>query len=302
MTRVVAHLIVGAKPEPFLPAMLASIEPVVERIFVNENSGLLSDAPNLAALESSKLAREGRMSVSRTVFTTFSAARNHCFELDSDADADTWINFIDADEVHGEGFKEIARKLERLPSSVGFVDGFSYHFFKSFDWYASIERRMLFHRWTPQAHWEGAVHERLAGVPGKRVALPQVHAHYGWAGNSFYADALKCAQYAQLGARSDSLTFAEAHAADHLRDYRGVERFFANCLRRCIRFAGEHPVAAFPTILEEKARNAEFFADMEGIILRHQTPLQRVKNAMMSFNYEQRWRARVFQAALYGML
>jgi len=292
---------VGAKPEPFLPAMLASIEPVVERIFVNENSGMASDAPNLAALESSKLAREGRMTLGRTVFTTFSAARNHCFELDRDANAETWINFIDADEVHGEGFKQIARKLARVPPSVGFIDGFTYHFFKSFDWYASIERRMVFHRWTPQAHWEGEVHERLAGVPVKRIALPYVYAHYGWLA-TFADDARKGAHYSSLGADGIPLPLEQAHAADFRGDYGAVDRFFADWWRKLIPFTGEHPAAAQPIIASERARRHKHFQQIHRIIRKHQPPVQRIQNKIMKLNYEQRWRLRALGAAYRGLL
>ena len=300
MSRVVAHLIVGAKPEPFLPAMLASIEPAVERIFVNENSGLGTDAPNLPALESSRLAQDGRMTIGRTAFTTFSDARNHCFQLDRAASLDTWIVFIDADEVHYDRFKDIAAKLERVPRSVGFIDDFTPHFFKSFDWYASIERRMILHRWTPQARWEGGVHERLAGIDGKRVALPYLHAHYGWVA-TFLDDARKGAHYSSLGGEGTPLSVTDAEAADFHGDYRAVERFFAEWWRKLMRFTGEHPASAQPIIADQRARKSKHFAQIDRIVRAHQPPMQRVANAIMKLNYEQRWRLRVLESALLGL-
>lgn len=301
MTRIVAHLIAGAKAEPFLPAMLASIAGPVERLFVNENSGMGDDAPNLAALASSLFAQSGRMSMTRTVFNGFAQARNHCFALDTEADENTWIAFIDADEVHGAKFAQIAAKLGRLPSNVAFVDGYTWHFFKSFDWYSSIERRMMFHRWSPRAHWEGGVHEQLAGIPGKRIALPYVYAHYGHV-TPFAEDARKGAQYSSLGAEGTPLTAEEAHAADFHGDYRAVDRYFAYLWRVLMPFRAEHPPAARPFVESEKLHRQKHFAQIDAIVRRNQPPLQRVRNALMKANYEQRWRGRVFEAARYGML
>ncbi len=38
---------------------------------------------------------------------------------------------------------------------------------------------MMFFRFHPGLRWEGAVHERLTGLDGKRIALPYIYAHYG---------------------------------------------------------------------------------------------------------------------------
>ena len=300
MARVVAHLIVGTKHEIFLPAMLAGLEPAVEHVFVNENSGLGADAPNLPALESSVFARTGRMTVARTTFETFAAARNVCFDLDTGAGADTWIVFIDADEVHAPRFSKIATQLDSLPAGIGFVDAYTWHFFMSFDWYTSIERRMMFHRWTPQARWEGEVHEQLTGVPGKRIALPYVYAHYGHVA-PFAEYARKGAQYSGLGAEGTPLTAQDAHAADFHGDYRAVDAYFAPMWPALLRFTGSHPPAARPIIAQERARRASAFTAIDMMIRRSQTPLRRARNALMKLNYEQRWRARTFEALRYGI-
>ncbi len=301
MARVIAHLIVGSKPEPFLPAMLESLAGAVEHLYVNENSGLAEQAPNLGALRSCALAADGRMTLDRTVFSTFAAARNRCFELDRDANDETWVVFVDADEVHAPDFARIARRLDRLPASIGFVDGYTWHFFKSFDWYASIERRMMLHRWTPRAHWQRDVHEQLAGIPGARLALPYVYAHYGHV-SPFAEDARKGAQYKGLGATGTPLTMEEALAADLHGDYRAVDAYFAPLWRRLMRFRGAHPSAARTAVRQMHAANAQRFREIDGLVRKHQPPIQRAANAAMKLNYAFRWRARTVDAARYGML
>ncbi|MBV8726676.1 MAG: glycosyltransferase [Candidatus Eremiobacteraeota bacterium] len=301
MTRIVAHLIVGAKQEPFLPALLASIEPATEHIFVNENSGFRERAPALRALQASALFRSGRMTLKHTTFEGFAAARNICLQLDRGACDDTWIAFIDADEVHGERFATIARNLARLPKRLSFVDGFTWHFFKSFDWYLAIDRRMMFYRWTPSVRWDGDVHERLIGVGGARIALPYVYAHYGHV-SPFSEDTRQGTQYASLGQHGNALPADIALDADERGDFSRLNPHFADRWRRLIRFTGEHPPAARPIIVYEKLRLSEQFRRIEAAIEEHQPRAERFKNFFRRINYAQRWRLRWLQAARYGML
>jgi len=292
---------VGAKPEPFLRAMLGSIANVADALFVNENSALGSAASNLPALESSRFAKEERMYLDRSPFRDFASARNACIALDSAADDNTWIMFIDGDEVHWPRLGRIAAQLEGLPRTIQFVDGFTWHFFRSFDWYGSIERRMMFFRWSPQLRWEGVVHERLRGPHGRRVALPYVYAHYGYV-MPFAEDARKGAQYAAFGAHGTPLTSEQARAADEHRDYKAVDAFYADRWANLLRFHGSHPPAAAPYIEQQKAAQEEHFAAIDALVRRHQRPAQRLKNALRAVNYEQRWRLRILDAARYGML
>jgi len=301
MPRVVAHLIVGAKREPFLPATLASIEPAIEHALVNENSGLAEHAPNLPALEASALFRSGRMSIARTRFSSFATARNECLKLDPAANDQTWVLFIDGDEVHAPRLEALATSLSRLPRSISFVDGFTWHFFKSFDWYLSIERRMMFFRWSPEAHWKGDVHEGLRGVRGNRLALPYVYAHYGHV-SSFAEDTRRGSQYASLGQRGNALPADIAREADVQGDFRRLNPHFADRWRRLIRFTGEHPPCARPIVVYEMLRLASHFRRVEAAIEEHQPLRQRAKNVFRKINYAQRWRARWFDAARYGML
>ncbi|MDP9017558.1 MAG: hypothetical protein M3N19_04495 [Candidatus Eremiobacteraeota bacterium] len=300
MPRIVAHLIVGAKPEPFLPAMLSSIAGCAQHLFVNENSGLGDDAPNLNALRASIFAQENRLTIARTTFTTFADARNVCFDLDARADERTWIIFIDADEVHGKPFAQIGSKLDRLAPSIGFVDAYTWHFFGTYDWYTSIERRLMFHRWTPRARWHGEVHERLTGVPEGRIALPYVYAHYGNV-MPFSEYARKGAQYSSLGAAGTPLSPQDAHAADFHGDMKAVEEFFTDKWPSLLHFSGLHPQAARSSIAFEIEHKGAHFKRVDAIIRKHQPAIQRFKNTIMKLNYEQRWRARAIAALRYSI-
>ena len=89
-----------------------------------------------------------------------------------------WVAFVDAEEVDAPGINRIAARLGRVPAEYDFVEGYTWHFFGSFEHYTSIERRMMFFRYRRGLRWEGAVHERLIGLHGKRLALPYIYAHY----------------------------------------------------------------------------------------------------------------------------
>ncbi|TAM75857.1 hypothetical protein EPN44_07210 [bacterium] len=301
MARIVGHLIVGARPEPFLGALLESLAPAVERLFVNDNSGLGERSPHAPTLAGSPFAREGRLRIAHTVFDDFSSARNVCFALDTEADEHTWIAFVDADEVHAEQFARIVARLNRLPREIAYVDGYTWHFFQTFDWYASIERRMSLFRWTPQARWEGKVHEKLLGVPGRRLALPYVYGHYGHV-VPFQWAARKEQLYASLGRPGRQVDEDTALRADLAHEYEGAERTFSDMWPRLMRFRGRHPAAVHDTIARIRRERAEHFATVEEIIARHQTPLVRLRNLVRRTNYAQRWRLRVFEGLRYGML
>jgi len=113
--------------------------------------------------------------------------------------------------------------------------------------------------------------------------------------------ARKGAQYSALGAQGTPLSPDDAHAADFHGDFRGIEPFFADKWSQLLPFTGKHPPAARSTIAFEQEHKAAHFARIDAMIRRHQPPLQRVKNAMMKLNYEQRWRSRAIAALRYGI-
>jgi hypothetical protein len=283
---VAAHLILGAREEPFLPALLDSIADAASLLIVNDNGP--HPSPHAAVLARSPFGRRSQLIVDRTPFTGFAAARNVCLRLHERHSDAEWVAFVDADEVHGERVAAIAANLAAVPAGVGFVDGYTWHFFQSFDFYTSIERRMAFFRFAARAKWDGDVHERLSGVPGARIALPYVYGHYGHTLEP-RRHAEKGRQYSSLGAPGAVLEEAQLDDFD-------VERYFAPEYPRLLPFRGAHPRAARPTLerlrplLEEAhARTRRAYAA--------QSALVRVRNALRALNYGIRWRGR----ALDGM-
>ncbi|HEY9180426.1 MAG TPA: hypothetical protein VIO32_06880, partial [Candidatus Baltobacteraceae bacterium] len=277
-----AHLILGPREEPFLGAMLESIRGAADVMLVNDNSP--EPSPHTRTLQESAFARDGTLVVDRTPFTDFAAARNVCVRLHEQHGACEWMLFVDADEVHGPQLNVVATNLDGVSPKVDFVDGYTWHFFQSFDWYRSIERAKMFIRATPGFHWEGAVHEKLHGPSGKRIALPYVFAHYGWV-LPIERQAQKERQYAELGRPGDMLP-------QHELDMPQLERSFAHEWRTVMRFHGQHPPAAENLIGHLRGTLHAQFDAVEAIVPRYQPARQRIANALMRANYEQRWRLR----------
>jgi Glycosyl transferase family 2 len=292
LSRVAAHLILGPREEPFLAALLASLEGACGSVLVNDNSP--DPSPHAPTLAGSSFAREGKLVVDRTPFTDFAAARNVCIRMHHERDAGEWMLFVDADEVHGPQLARIAKNLARLPREYDFVDGYTWHFFQSFDWYRSIERAKTFIRMTPDALWEGAVHEKLYGPSGKRLALPYVFAHYGWV-LPIDRQAQKERLYAALGRPGAMLPQSELNSPQ-------LERSFAHEWQAVLRFRGVHPPAASEIIAALRRQLAAQFAAVDEIVPRHQDVRRRLSNALMRLNYEQRWRSRVFSPLALRLL
>jgi hypothetical protein len=235
-------------------------------------------------LAASPFGQEGRLVVDRTPFGGFAAARNICLRLHEELAAGNWVTFIDADEVHGAGVRRIAERLTGVPAAYDFVDGYTWHFFGSFKYYTSIERRMMFFRYRPGLRWEGAVHERLMGLSGKRIALPYVYAHYGHTLEP-RRHAEKGRHYSSLGAPGDVLP------QDQLADF-DVVRYFKPVYPRLLHFGGAHPPAALATLdlLKPRLRGDHELTER---IVRSQTTAIKARNVLRRLNYEVRWRARV---------
>jgi len=278
---VAAHLILGARDEPFLSAMLASIADASALLIVNDNSP--DPSPHAQTLAASRFGEEGRLIVDRTPFAGFDAARNICLEIHERHNAGNWVAFVDADEVHGAPVSGIAKRLGELPASYDFVDGYTWHFFASFEYYTSIERRMMFFRYKPGLRWEGAVHERLVGLSGRRVALPYVYAHYGHTLEP-RRHAEKGRHYSSLGAPGNILSEEQLEGFDVVEYYKPV-------YPRLIRFRGRHPAAASAVlgVLRPKlSQNHEITA----IIAREQPLTVKAVNVLRRYNYQVRWRSR----------
>lgn len=285
-TRVAAHLILGPRPEPFLEALCASIADACDALIVNDNAP--DPSVHGPILEQTAFAHRGTLVRDRTPFTDFSSARNICMRLHAVHDGGEWVAFVDADEVHDAGVLRIARNLHRVPQGIDFIDGYTWHFFQSFRWYMSVERRMAFFRFTPDLRWERPVHEKLVGAGGARLALPYVYAHYGWVIPA-RAHAEKGRQYLQLGAPGRVV------AEEALPEVAPENYFeFQGRWPRALRFTGEHPLAARAIIERLEHERAPEFAAIDRLIRSRQPAAQRLKNAFAKLNYELRWRGRGF--------
>ncbi|HTA40003.1 MAG TPA: glycosyltransferase [Candidatus Acidoferrales bacterium] len=281
--KIAAHLILGPREEPFLGALLASIADAVRTLIVNDNGP--GESPHQAVLENSAFGSGGRLIVDRTPFDGFAAARNVCMRIHEARNAGDWIAFVDADEVHAPAVTTIANNLERLPNEYDFVDGYTWHFFQSFDYYTSIERRMMFFRHKPGIHWEGSVHERLTGLDGKRIALPYVYAHYG--------HTLAPRRHAEKGRHYSSLGAPGGVLREDQLEHFDVAEYFAPEYPRLLRFGAAHPPSAITTIEALKPQLREYHALTDRIV-RAQPPATAAKNAIRRANYELRWRGRRF--------
>jgi hypothetical protein len=250
-------------------------------LIVNDNGP--GPSPHAAILDESAFGRERRIAVDRTPFDGFANARNVCLAIHKERNAGDWVMFVDADEVHGETIDTIARNLGSVPGEYDFVDGYTWHFFQSFEYYTSIERRMMFFRYRPQLRWEGAVHEHLIGDDGKRIALPYVYGHYGHTLQP-RRHAEKGRHYSSLGAAGNVLR------EDELDDF-DVEKYFDPVWPRLLRFRGQHPAAA-RAALEALGPDLRAFHDLTRRIAGRQPAAVKARNAVRQLNYELRWRGR----------
>ncbi len=279
--RIAAHLILGPREEPFLTALLESLEGVVQTVIVNDNGS--GPSPHEQTLRASGFAGRGALIMDRTPFTGFAAARNVCLAIHERENAGDWVAFVDADEVHATAAQRIASHLHEVPADYDAVDAYTWHFFGSFDWYMSIERRLMFHRFHSGVRWEGTVHEQLRGLPGQRLVLPYVYAHYGHT-LDVQRHAEKEWHYTNLGAPGKVVDEAQ------LRDIH-VPTYFAEFYPRLMRFHGEHPPAALATIARLRVRLGMLHA-LTDELARKQTVETRARNVLRRMNYEQRWRFR----------
>lgn len=252
MTHIIALLIVGARREPWLPAVLESLADGIDTLVVNDNSGDRA-CENRRALETSRLHREGRVDIIEAPFVNFSDARNRCLvrirEHHAPRHDDIWILKVDADEVHDSQLAVVTRTvLPALSRRVGVVDGYFLQFMQSLRYYISLDRRHeLFFRYTPDLRWEREVHEQLRGLMGRRLCLPYVFFHYGYASDGSTI-AAKWSQYRDLGDPT----------------FRGQEvpvtpQMFDNDIPRCLPLTRRHP-AALQLTIEMPPHPAHFHA------------------------------------------
>jgi hypothetical protein len=271
---IVAHIIVGAKPEPYLAASLDAIADVCDHAVINDNSGVREPA-NAPVYSRSPLAAAGRLTIIRTKFENFSVARNACIEATPRSFEGGWILFVDADEVHGGELLAMANLLQRLPDDIDAVDGYSRHYWGSFSWWVAIDRRLCFFRNTPRTRWSGAVHERLVGAD-RRAVMPAVWAHYGhvvtprmeWEKSRLYASLGQC-DWAP-----DDADLIAATPAD----------VYGERARRAMPHRGAHSAYAASAIAKLSHEWSSNFREIDRLVAL-QTPTDRARNALRSMNY-----------------
>jgi glycosyltransferase involved in cell wall biosynthesis len=264
--------------------MLESIADAANLLVVNDNSS--GESPHEAVLAASRFGMEGRLIVDRTPFDGFGAARNVCLRLHAQRAAGDWVMFVDADEVLGPQVGTIAARLPLVPPGYDFVDGYTWHFFASFDYYTSIERRMMFFRYRAGLKWEGAVHERLTGLSGKRLALPYLYGHYG--------HTLEPRRHAEKGRHYSSLGApGEVLPEDRLGDF-DVSGYFRPVYPRLLRFAGKHPPEA-QKMLELLAPRLRREHELTQKNVNLQGVSVKVSNVLRRCYYEVRWRSRFME-------
>jgi hypothetical protein len=270
---VVAHLIVGARPEVYLPAALDSIAAVCGHAVINDTSGQPRSA-NIAPIEQSRFAREGRLTLLRTSFTDFADARNACIAHTPAEFSTGWAFVIDADEVHGSDLLTVSSVLPNVPAGVDAVDGYLRHFVGSFSWWIDLARTRLLFRLRPGRLWEGKIHERIVPLK-RRIALPTVWFHYGHV-TLPREEARKGRLYASLGQADRAPSEAQVQDAT-------PSQVWPRLLRRAIRYSGQHPAAARPIIDALTLERKEIFAEVDALAAQ-QTTTQRIRNASRRLN------------------
>lgn len=282
---VVAHIIVGSKPEPYLAAALESIADVCDFAVVNDNS---AQEPSIhtATLGHSRLAKSGKMKVARSRFSDFASARNLCLDETPAELRHGWGLFVDADEVHGEELAAMAALLPQLHARVDSLDGYSRHFVGSFNWWIAIQRRMCFFRLGPEHRWRGRIHERL--LPSRQNAVvPAVWFHYGHVVLP-QQEAEKSRLYGALGQPGPV-------PDDEMIRQATPERVWWNLLPKAIRFRGEHPSAMHEIIATLSRERFSLFAEVDRLAAQ-QRPSERIANFIRRMNFERLLASRRLEA------
>jgi hypothetical protein len=265
---------VGASPEPYLAAALEAVKDAVDVLAVNDNSGL-ARSENLATLEGSAFARRGALRVRAHPFVDFADMRNRAFAALRDLPAPPdWVLFLDADEVHGEQIRYIAREiLPKLGPQIGNLDAYTYHFWGTPRWITDVARRFVFYRYAPDLQWTNAVHEKIANLRGTSFVVPYAYHHYGNVLPPVLL-ARKHGRYFQLG-NPVPRPASEAEATHDI--YLGRAR----SLRP---YRHPHPAAVRATLATLEAASGDNFARLDREVRARRGPLDRAAAAARALN------------------
>lgn len=291
-TLIAVHMIIGKRDEPFLFASLESLINCVDIVVINDNSNGTS-LFNINAVKNTTLYKNDKIKIINSDFSGFANARNICLEyigkLSVEYDT-TWIIKIDSDEVQHGAFYNITRDiLPYLPGCIGIVDTYYFQFIQSFEYFARIERRHDFiFRFNKNLEWEGAVHEKLNGTHGQRIALNYVFLHYGYAVPT-EGILEKWKLYEKLG--DSSYNYLDNVDHRYMMDTEGFASYHFN---------SRHPNVVLPVIDEIKHKHPESYIRFANLIKKHQkkTLNEKLSHYYNYLNIKQCLFFRKFQAYL----
>lgn len=246
MLKVYAVMLMGGRTEPFLAACLESLYGAVDKIALNDNSGL-SQHENLAMVQESRLFKAGQIDIIPSDFIGFGPCRELCLKkIRETASAEDWVIFVDCDEVHTPRLTSITRSiLPCLPAKIGIVDGYFYQFFQFPRYITSLDHRHnLMFRYNPAITWQGNVHEHVVNLTGERCVLPYRYFHYGFM-KSHRDISAKWALYGSLGDDRSG-----AQTADPVK-------VICDEARQAVEFLGQHPAVVQPFLKQALQENAE---------------------------------------------
>lgn len=279
---VACALCVGASTEPYFEAMLRSIAPAVDLLVVNDNAPE-PHSDNVAVLERSAFAERGALRIYRHPFVDYADMRNQAFAPLRDLpEPPDWVLFIDADEVHGEQVRYIARELlPALAPRFGSVDAYTFHFFGTFGWISDVARRFCFYRFTREIAWVNPLHEKITGLTGTPLVLPYVFHHYGNVRPAPLMAAKQQRYYAMGNPVPRPLDPGEAWPEVFLSEATSVRPF-----------NGGHPAAARSTLAALARRYAAEFAELDAGFRARRTPAVCAAAAIRGFNETLRFQLR----------
>jgi len=287
--KVFAVMLMGGREEPFLAACLESLYGAVDRIALNDNSGL-EQHPNLSVVQQSRLFQNGQIDIIPSAFAGFGPCRELCLQkIRETAKAEDWIIFVDCDEVHTPQISAITRSiLPYLPTKIGIVDGYFYQFFQFPRYITSLDHRHnLMFRFNPSISWEGQVHEHVVNLTGERFVLPYRYFHYGFL-KSHDDISAKWALYGSLG---DPVSGAQT--ADPIKVICGEARL-------AVEFFGRHPAVAEPYLKMAEAENADDYRVFQEAVQKHGFVALRSRLIYWKLKFKMKWLHRKCMSQVSG--
>lgn len=288
---LVANVIMGDRPEPFLKFCMESISEAVDLVVLNDNSDN-PDNPNIPVLKKTSLYKNGKVDVLQSNFKEiggFAAARNICLDRVSELikkkeipGENLWILYLDCDEVHPLQLTGYVKDfISHVPGEIGIIDGYMYQFILTFDYYTTLERRHnLFFRFHRDIRWERPVHETLAGLKGKRIATGYTYCHYGY-----------------LLSREDLLKRWQVYDKYNGLDFNLKDVDESNMLMEksalAIPYTKGHPAIMKEYIDEFRRNPGQLNLKFQDKIMKlREDPIFKIKNYLRHLNYELRLRFR----------